>query len=197
MTFSGPLFEFLWAFIGLILTIGGTFVEAFIASPIWPPQDYSIALHSLGVTSQIGAVLLVGCMGGKKAGALSQVGYLMLGLTWFPVFAQGGGASYLKEPSFGYLLGFVPGAWTCGFLAFRFPPRPEWLALSCTCGLVCIHVTGILYLLLAQLWMSAGETGPLFSEMVTQYSWTPLPGQLAVVCAATAIAYALRHLMFY
>ncbi|MEO0928990.1 MAG: biotin transporter BioY, partial [Cyanobacteria bacterium J06643_13] len=30
-----------------------------------------------------------------------------------------------------------------------------------------------------------------------KYSLLALPGQLAVVCAVTVIAYVLRHLMFY
>lgn len=191
------LHEFLWAFIGLLLTIGGTFLEAFIASPVWSFQEHIISLHSLGVTYQIGAVLLVGCMGGKKAGVLSQLGYLMLGLTWFPVFAQGGGLGYLKEPTFGYLLGFIPGAWTCGLFAFRFPPRLEYLALSCLAGLFCIHLTGILYLVLTQVWSWSPETTQQLTRIILQYSLSPLPGQLVVACVATVIAYVLRHLMFY
>ncbi|WP_278002991.1 MULTISPECIES: biotin transporter BioY [Roseofilum] len=189
--------ELLWAFIGLLLTIGGTFLEAFIASPMWSFQDHLLSLHSLGVTYQIGGVLLVGCMGGKKAGVLSQIGYLIMGLTWFPVFSQGGGLGYLKEPSFGYLLGFIPGAWICGVLAFRFPPRLEFLALSCLGGLVSIHLTGILYLSLTELFSWTPESSQQLLNTIIQYSLFPLPGQLVVACAATVIAYLLRHLMFY
>ena len=72
-------------------------------------------LFSLGVTYQIGGVLLVGCLGGKNAGALSQIAYLVMGLTLLPVFADGGGIGYVKLSQFGYLLGFIPGAWICGF----------------------------------------------------------------------------------
>lgn len=189
--------ELLWAFIGLLLTIGGTFLEAFIASPKLSFQDYLLSLHSLGVSYQIGAVLLVGCMGGKKAGVLSQIGYLIMGLTWFPVFYQGGGLAYLQEPSFGYLLGFIPGAWICGALAFRFPPRLEYLGLSCLGGLVGIHLTGILYVSLTELLSWSSESGQELLNTITQYSLLLLPGQLVVACAATVIAYLLRHLMFY
>ncbi|MDJ1175091.1 biotin transporter BioY [Roseofilum sp. BLCC_M114] len=189
--------ELLWAFIGLLLTIGGTFLKVFIASPKLSFEDHLLSLHFLGVTYQIGAVLLVGCMGGKKAGVLSQIGYLIMGLTWFPVFYQGGGLDYLKEPSFGYLLGFIPGAWICGVLAFRFPPRLECLALSCLGGLVGIHFTGILYLSLTELFVWTPESGQQLLDTIMQYSLFPLPGQLVVACAATVIAYLLRHLMFY
>ncbi|MDJ1168156.1 biotin transporter BioY [Roseofilum sp. BLCC_M154] len=189
--------ELLWAFIGLLLTIGGTFLEAFIASPKFSFQDYLLSLHSLGVNYQIGAVLLVGCMGGKKAGVLSQIGYLIMGLTWFPVFFDGGGLGYLTQPSFGYLLGFIPGAWICGVLAFRFAPRLEYLALSCLGGLVGIHLTGILYISLTQLLSWSSESGQQLLEEITKYSLLALPGHLVVACAATVIAYLLRHLMFY
>ncbi|EFA74001.1 hypothetical protein CRD_00923 [Raphidiopsis brookii D9] len=36
---------------------------------------------------------------GKSAGALSQIAYLVMGLTLLPVFAQGGGIGYVKLPN--------------------------------------------------------------------------------------------------
>ena len=189
--------ELLWALIGLLLTIGGTFLEASLPSPPWQWSDSGIPTYSLGVTYQIGAVLLVGCLGGKNAGALSQIAYLVLGLTWLPVFTQGGGISYIKEPSFGYLLGFVPGAWLCGFVAFRTPLKLESLAFSCLCGLLTVHVIGLSYLVLGD-WLSWTNTSavPLWSA-VLKYSFYALPGQLAIVCAITVLAFILRHLIFY
>lgn len=189
--------ELLWALIGLILTIGGTFLEAFVTGPPWQWGQQGIQTYSLGISYQIGAVLLVGCLGGKNAGALSQIAYLVLGLTSLPVFTQGGGLSYLKEPSFGYLLGFVPGAWLCGFLAFRTPPKLETLAFSCVCGLLSIHLVGLTYLMFSQSFSWLGtKTVPLL-QAVLSYSWYPLPAQLALVCAVTVLARVVRHLMFY
>ncbi len=197
--------EILWAFIGLLLTIGGTFLEASMTSPPWSWSQQGISIYSLGVTYQIGAVLLVGCVGGKNAGALSQIAYLILGLTWLPVFTKGGGWGYLKEPTFGYLLGFIPGAWVCGALAFQAPARLESLAFSSLCGLFSIHVTGLLYLILSYFFSGGAsnplptgglETFPLVQEIL-KYSIYPLPAQLAVACAVTVLAFVLRRLMFY
>jgi biotin transport system substrate-specific component len=109
-------FEFLWAIIGVLLTIGGTFLEAFVTDPSWLWQQETVEVHSLGVTYQIGAVLLVGCLGGKNAAAMSQIAYLALGLTVLPVFSEGGGIDSLKEHNLGELKGFVQGGWICGFL---------------------------------------------------------------------------------
>ncbi len=189
--------ELLWALIGLLLTIGGTFLEAFVAVPTWNWGPLSVQPHSLGVTYQFGAALLVGCLGGKNAAALSQIAYIMLGLTWFPVFAQGGGFSYLKEPSFGYILGFIPGAWLCGYLAFKALPRLESLAFSCLCGLLSIHLTGMTYVAAAYALGLVNNAGLPLPQMLMKYSLYPLPGQLAIVCAVTVIAFALRHLLFY
>ncbi len=78
--------EILWAIIGLLLTIGGNFLEAYIINFPWSWSQQGVNTHSVGVTYQIGAVLLVGCLGGKNAGALSQIAYLVIGLMGFQVF---------------------------------------------------------------------------------------------------------------
>ena len=188
--------ELLWAFIGLILTIGGTFLGASITSPPWSWENAGIQTYPLGVTCQIGAVLLASCLGGRNAGALSQIAYLALGLAGFPVFTQGGGIGYIREPMFGYLLGFVPGAWVCGSLAFKAPPRLESLTFSCLCGLLTVHIVGLVYLLCGYLFSWVNTTSPLL-EAVLKYSYYALPGQLALTCAVTVLAFAIRHLMFY
>ncbi len=188
--------ELLWALIGLLLTIGGTFLEAFIASPPWSWGAEGVLTYSLGVTYQIGAVLLIGCLGGKNAAALSQIAYLALGLAWFPVFSRGGGLGYVREPTFGYLIGFVVGAWICGWLAFQAAPRLELLGFSCLCGLLGIHLTGFSYLLITYLtgWL---EMPSSLWEAIWRYSLQPIPGHLAIACAAAVLAYGLRRLMFY
>lgn len=187
--------EFLWAIIGLLLTINGVFIEVAIPfSAAWPIDWHQIDLYSLGTTLQVGAVLLVGCLGGKNAGALSQIAYLVLGLSGVQVFSQGGGLSYVQEPTFGYLLGFLPGAWLCGYLAFRKERRIEILLLSCLCGLLTIHLFGIIYLTgLSLLQLSSLSLG----NSIWQFSILPLPGQLIVMCAVALIAFLLRRILFY
>ena len=186
--------ELLWALIGLLMTIGSTFLPASVLLPVWSV----VQSYPLGVTYQVGAVLLVGCLGGRNAAVLSQIAYILLGLTWYPVFAQGGGWGYLREPSFGYLLGFVPGAWVCGYLAFKSAPRLESLAFSSWCGLLSVHLVGMAYLSLTYPlgWLLNPNRISLLDFLKT-YSLSPLPGQFAVACAIAVIAFALRRLMFY
>lgn len=195
-------FELLWALIGLVLTIAATWLETFIVNGPWDWGQTGIQAHSLGVTFQVGAVLLTGCVGGKNAAALSQIAYLLLGLMLFqgfglPVFTQGGGLGYVREPGFGYLIGFIPAGWLCGYLAFRAAPKLETLALSSLCGLGVIHGVGMVYLTLASLpnWLKIAPAD--YWQTLLAYSLRPLPGQFAVVCAVAVIAFVMRHLLFY
>ncbi|ACK73325.1 BioY protein [Gloeothece citriformis PCC 7424] len=192
--------EFLWALIGLLLTIFSTFLPAFTTNVPWTWSSDGVVSQPLGVTYQIGAVLLTGCLGGKNAGALAQIAYVILGLTWLPVFAHGGDWEYLKEPSFGYILGFIPGAWVCGLMAFRTRTKIETLAFSAICGLLVIHLCGLVYLIGLALFNPAN--GDLISlanlpSFMLNYSLIPIPGQLVIVCVITAIAYFLRLILFY
>jgi biotin transport system substrate-specific component len=189
--------QLLWSMIGLLLTMGGTFLEAYFTTLPWTWSQNGIHTSSLGVTYQVGGVLLVGCLGGKNAGALSQIAYLVIGLIFLPVFIDGGGIHYIKVSQFGYLLGFIPGAWICGSLAFKARPKLETLAFSCLCGLLTVHICGICYLVVSYILQLKGTQTITLMQAIIKYSWVALPGQLAVVCAVTVLAYLLRHLMFY
>lgn len=195
-------FELLWALIGLVLTIVATWMEAFTINPPWAWGSSGVELMSLGVSFQVGAVLLTGCVGGRNAAALSQIAYLVLGLALFrvfefPVFTQGGGLSYVREPGFGYLVAFVPAGWICGYLAFQEPPKLENLAYSALCGLGIIHGLGIIYLTFASLLGWLQTVSASYWELLLAYSLVPLPGHLIVVCAVAVLSLTLRHLLFY
>ena len=196
--------ELLWALIGLLLTIFGTFMEVFIADPIstppWQWTEQAISVHSLGISYQIGAVLITGCLGGKNAGAISQIAYLILGLYFLPVFAKGGELDYIQEPTFGYILGFIPGAWLCGWLAFRRKAKIEYLVFSSVVGLIAIHLVGMVYLVgLSLLNFIRNGIEPLgyLRETIMVYSIANFPAQLILVCLVSAIAYLIRIVLVY
>ena len=195
-----PINQFLWAFIGLLLTVLGTFVEAFFVFPTGNSTIPPLTPLSLGVTYQLAGVLLTGCLGGKNAAALAQIAYVVLGLFKLPVFAQGGGWDYLQQPSFGYILGFIPGSWVCGFLAFQGKRRLESLAFSAICGLLVIHVCGIVYLIgLTYLTPLFGNNlaPDYLSQAINIYSVNPFPSQLVIVCTVALVAFIIRLILFY
>ena len=193
--------ELLWALIGLILTIGSTWLEAFGFTIPLNEQGGGLEFYSLGVTFQVGAVLFTGCMGGKNAAALSQIAYVTLGVVLFKrfgfeVFAEGAGVEYLREPVFGYLLGFIPAGWLCGKLAFAAKPTLERLAFSALSGLLIVHVCGVAYLLLGHLFRWVKADPPLLAAIMN-YSVLQIPGQVMVACAIALIACGMRRALFY
>jgi biotin transport system substrate-specific component len=203
----------MWTIVGLFLTIGANFIPAYVlSSPVqWLSQG--ITGYPLGFKCQVGAVLLVSCLGGRTAGVLAQSTYLLLGLIGLKIFNDGGGIEYLQKPAFGYLLAFIPGAWVCGQLAFKqtrskeamtnssikLNPKSqlEHLGLSCLCGLGTIHFFGILYLVGVKL-IDLQQSGNFnLLDSIVSYSVYPLLSQLLLACAATSIAFVLRRVMFY
>lgn len=67
------------------------------------------------VTLQPMVVMLSGSLLGSKVASLSQIVYIALGLIGIPVFAKPmAGPAYISTPSFGYLIGFVIGAYIIG-----------------------------------------------------------------------------------
>ncbi|MGN1317520.1 MAG: biotin transporter BioY, partial [Lachnospirales bacterium] len=82
-------------------------IGAFIQIPV-PMMDY--------FTLQLAFVLLAGMILGPTYGALSATVYVVAGLIGFPIFAAGGGISYILRPSFGYLLGFIAAAFISGLV---------------------------------------------------------------------------------
>lgn len=186
----------LWAAIGLMLTTAGTFIPAYTFPAPWSWWSDGFGVQTLGVSYQVGAVLLTACLGGKNAALLSQLAYLLLGLSGLPVFDQGGGLDYLQQPHFGYLLGFMAGAWLCGWLAFQTLVKFSTLIASCLSGLILIHLVGILYLTVMYFVTGLGGEINSWVQAIAIYSLNPLPGQLAVMCAVSLVAYVTRRIMF-
>lgn len=186
----------LWAIIGLILTVGCTFIEAHTLNFPWLWNDQELAIPTLGVSYQIGAVLFIGCVAGRNAALLSQLAYVILGISGVPIFERGGGWQYILEPNFGYLIGFILGAWLCGYLALQKLVSLDDLIVSCGAGLLAIHFTGIIYLIV--LWYIPGLATSINSLMdgIYSYSLALLPGQLAVICATVTVSYVMRKLIF-
>ena len=194
------LAECLLAISGLLLTVFSTFIQAFFTNPPWEWLQGGVYPQPLGTTYQVGAVLLTACVGGPNAGAMAQIGYVLLGLGWLPVFAHGGGWDYWQEPTFGYILGFIPGAWVCGRLAYRERAKIEALAVSALTGLGIIHGVGLFYLT-AITALRLSQNFPLSWKELPQaylsFSLFPLPGQMIVVCLGVVLAFFLRKILFF
>lgn len=114
----------------------GAFIQ--ITIPVQP-----LPMH---FTLQFYFALLAGFLLGGKYGSLSVGIYLLIGLCGIPVFAAGGGPSYLLRPTFGFLLGFFFTAAVVGRLTEIFRPkgRFSYLAVSMA-GFAVMYLSGNLY----------------------------------------------------
>jgi len=114
-----------------------TAVGAFIKIPI----------PHVPLTLQTLMVMFAGLILGSRRGALSQLLYLVIGLLGIPIFAQGGGPGYVLQPSFGFLVGFIAGAYVIGKVVERGKNlRPSRILIALLLGQAVIYLLGISYL---------------------------------------------------
>jgi biotin transport system substrate-specific component len=108
-----------------------------------------IPIPFVPLTLQVFFVSLSGVLLGSKKGALSQLLYVLIGLTGIPVFTEGGGIAYVFRPTFGYLIGFIFGAYITGFIIERLKVLSTGkIFLGILAGLAAIYAAGVFYLFL-------------------------------------------------
>jgi biotin transporter BioY len=106
-----------------------------------------IEIEPVPITFQTFAVLLSGALLGSKKGAISQLTYLLMGLSGLPWFARGGGISYLLSPTFGYIVGFIFTAFFVGWLSERgFDRQIVTAILAMLIGNILLYIPGLFWL---------------------------------------------------
>lgn len=105
-----------------------------------------IPLPGIPFTLQILFVLLAGLLLGSRAGLVSVLVYIFVGLAGIPVFSGGGGLAYVFQPTFGYIIGFALGAFVTGWIAERKPePSTLRLILAAMAGTAVIYALGLIW----------------------------------------------------
>lgn len=108
--------------------------------------SFPVGVDTMNFTLQWLFVLLAGLLLGSKRGFMSVATYLVTGLLGFPVFARGGGISYLVRPTFGFLLGFALAAYAIGKVCeWLHSSRTAALITAATVGYVIYYGMGMLY----------------------------------------------------
>jgi len=145
----------------------------------------------LGFTSFTLQVLFTAMAGvalGPKWAAASQAVYVALGLVGVPVFTQGGGLSYVLQPSFGFLLGLIPCAAVTGALAGR-EGRPGQVVPACLAGLAALYLIGVPYMgIILNLYLGKGLS---VWALVRGGMLVYLPGDFVKLAVTAALAPAL------
>lgn len=141
----------------VLLIIVATFTQVTLKHPYIPFDTLSFLAVEMNETEilhhfiksykyipQIPVVFFIVALMGRKFGILSIILYIILGL-FVPVFALGGGISYLFEYGFGYILAFLPAIFFAGTLL---KGKNDFLRifLISLIGVLIIHVLGILYM---------------------------------------------------
>lgn len=99
----------------IVLVFGASIFIALCAQITIP-----VPFSPVSITGQTFAILLTGVLLGSKRGSLAVLVYITEGAFGIPVFAGAGfGVAHLFGPTGGYLFGFIPAAFICGFLAER------------------------------------------------------------------------------
>ena len=108
--------------------------------------DIPLPMYTMHFTLQWFFVLMAGFLLGAKLASLSVIVYLCIGLVGIPVFAAGGGPTYILRPGFGFLLGFVLAAFLIGQLTDKMKAgKVRQMLLPATVGLIAYYGIGAIY----------------------------------------------------
>ena len=144
--------------LSILLIIVATFTQITVRHPYIPSDLFFLLSQDLPQTEllkhfiksyeyipQIPVIFFIVALMGRKFGMLAIIGYIILGM-FFPIFALGGGISYLFEYGFGYILAYLPAVFFAGTLL---KGKTDYIRIPVISlfGVTTIHVLGILYLL--------------------------------------------------
>ncbi|EIT86489.1 Belongs to BioY family protein [Fictibacillus macauensis ZFHKF-1] len=145
-----------------------------------------IPIPYIPFTLQIVAVYLSGALLGARLGFFSQLCYIAIGLVGVPVFADGGGFTYVLKPSFGYLLGYAIAAFVGGLLIHRYRYTSfRAIFLSNLFSLFIVYLIGCAWLYMAMKWLLQA---PLSAKQVIVTGFLlPVPGDLILCLFSTLL----------
>lgn len=136
----------------IILLIIATFTQFTITHLYFPFDSLSYSSSNImdytktyRYIPQIPTVFFIMALLGRKFSILAISGFIILGM-FFPIFALGGGVTYLFEYGFGYILAFIPAVFFSGTL-LKVKTDFFRIVLLSTLGVCTIHILGILYML--------------------------------------------------
>ena len=135
----------------------------------------------LPLTLQTLFVVLAGLVLGRKYGAAAVCVYVFAGVIGLPVFTGS-----VMNPTFGYILGFVPGAWLAGYIAEKFRPCFKTWTLGALAGIAVIYAIGIPYYYVMSKYYLDNELGA--KTLLTYFVLMPMPGDVVKsLCAGLIV----------
>lgn len=143
-------------------------------------------------TLQTMAVMLAACFLGGKRGLFAVLIYIFMGLIGLPVFTKGGGFGYILEPTFGYILAFVPAVVFICLFKEKVKNNYILLVVILFAGGIIILLFGALY---AYLLLSLTTGINSLSGFITGYFLAFVPAEIIKALAAALIYNRLHRYM--
>lgn len=119
---------------------------SYFGSNFKDPAVYSHFLKHYRYIPQIPTIMFIVALLGRRFGITSVSIYIIVGLFFAPIFALGGGISYVFEYGFGYILAYIPAVFFAGSI-IKSGLTYRNMAQATVVGVLTIHITGILYML--------------------------------------------------
>ncbi|GMQ57550.1 biotin transporter BioY [Vallitalea sediminicola] len=117
-----------------------------------------LPLFMLEFTFQLFFCIFAGLLLGSRLGMISMMVYTLVGLIGVPVFSRGGGFGYVFQSSFGYILGFILGAFVTGKVV-EIMKKDNFLVniMASLTGVGAIYLVGVPYLyIILNLYLTKG-----------------------------------------
>jgi biotin transporter BioY len=182
--------------------------------PLWQPRVQQLVPELMqpvaglrwdAYTPQAPTAIFLGYAFGWPIATIAAALYLLSGIVGplfgYFLFASGGGLDYYLQPGFGYLLGMVAATWATAKISH--PARTSLRqGTALLAGLVCIHATGILYVIACSLTLSFADAGginaewlPWVFEQIRNLSWYSLPYDAIFGLVLIGLGFPIRYLV--
>ena len=172
----------------IALFVGLIAVGAFIKFPI----------GIVPVSMQCAVCIFCALTLGAKDATIAVAIYLAMGLAGIPIFTAGGGITYVLQPTFGYLIGYIFAVPVGAIVArgIKNTSRPKFwrLLLGAFCVLAILYTFGVTYMYL-MLNFYMGKTTALSSAWLTGAA-VFLPTDCCWCVVAAAVAHRVVPLVF-
>lgn len=153
-----------------------------------------IPLGAVPVTLQLLFTNLAGLLLGKRRGAASVLLYIFIGLAGLPVFTAGGGLSYVLQPSFGYLIGMVPGAYAAGWVAEKGSGGAVRYLMAGCVNILFVYLAGVPYFYAVSRFYLGSI--PTLQTLLVSCCLVFIPGDAAGAILGALLAKRLRPLVY-
>ena len=135
----------------VFLIIIATFTQLdfshYVFGSLNPTNDSFLKIKHCIYIPQIPIIFFIASLIGKRFGITAVSIYIILGLSFFPIFALGGGINYIFQYNFGYILAYIPAVFIVSFLLKD--KLNYWTAAKAAfMGVLTIHIIGVFYLIL-------------------------------------------------